>query len=92
MDDLQRRELLTLQAVSYSHDQPASKYGIALSSSKSYITNELLMSEPQFSCCIRIRLVPFPYIWKQEKQTNTPFIAGLFLVFLLVLWSDLGKP
>lgn len=37
VDDLQKHELLTMQAVSCSHVQPASKYDIALSYTECYI-------------------------------------------------------
>lgn len=46
-----------MQAVSYSHDLPASKYDIAHSYSECYITTELLMSELQLQYCILIYLL-----------------------------------
>lgn len=67
-NDLQRHELLTLQAVSYSHNHPASKYDIAHSYRKCYITNELLMSEPQL-------------LFGYRKKTNTLVFSWYFSTY-----------
>lgn len=80
VEALQRHELLTLQAVSCSHDYPASKYDIAHSSSKCYITKEPLMSEPQFPYCIQICLV---LSWTQKIDQQRVILLVLVLEFLL---------
>lgn len=67
-------ELLTLQAVSYCLFHPASKYDIAHSSSKCYITNELLMSEPQSAPLLHSNL----QIWKTRQLELLPVFSRYF--------------